>query len=180
MLLSGTRNVVGLASGGSSTGSRTVTIPASLSQGTYRLLACADDLAKVPETNEANNCVASASSVVIGLPDLRVTHVSNPPAALRPGRTFSVTDTVQNGGTAPAGASTARYYLSANATKDSGDVLLSPTRSIAILAPGAASTGSKTVTIPTTSPLGMFYLIACADDRVAVRESNETNNCTAK
>ena len=177
--MSGARNVVGLASGGSSTGSRSVTIPASLSEGTYRLLACADDLAKVPETNESNNCAASASSVVIGSPDLTVTRVSNPPAALRPGRTFSVTDTVHNGGTAPAGASMARYYLSANATKDSGDVLLSATRSIAILAPGAVSTGSKTATIPITSPLGTFYLLACADDRLAVRESNETNNCTA-
>jgi tartrate-resistant acid phosphatase type 5 len=179
VLLTGARNVVGLASGSSSTGSRSVTIPASLSEGTYRLLACADDLAKVPETNEANNCAASASSVVIGWPDLRVTRVSKPPAALRPGRAFSVTDTVHNGGTAPSVASIARYYLSANATKDSSDVPLSPTRSISILAPGAASTGSKTVTIPTTSPLGPFYLLACADDRLAVRESNETNNCTA-
>jgi hypothetical protein len=156
-----------------------VTIPASLSEAPYRLLACADDLAKVPETSEANNCAVSASSVVIGWPDLRVTRVTNPPAALRPGQAFSVSDTVHNGGTAPAGASVARYYLSTNTTKDSGDVRLSPTRSISILAPGAASPGSKTVTIPTTSPLGTFYLVACADDSLVVRESNETNNCTA-
>jgi hypothetical protein len=34
--------------------------------GTYFLLACADDTMVSVESNEANNCVASASVIVVG------------------------------------------------------------------------------------------------------------------
>jgi hypothetical protein len=42
-----------------------VTIPTTTPLGTYYLLACADDVKKVPESNEKNNCKASASTVTI-------------------------------------------------------------------------------------------------------------------
>jgi hypothetical protein len=50
-----------------------------------------------------------------------------------------VTDTVQNQGGAAAGASTTRYYLSLDATKDGSDKLLTGTRSVPALAEGAAT-----------------------------------------
>jgi subtilase family serine protease len=34
-----------------------------------------------------------------------------------------------------------------------------------------------TVTIPTSTVAGTYYLLACADGASAVAESNETNNC---
>jgi subtilase family serine protease len=42
-----------------------VTIPTATPQGTYYLLACADDLAAVVELDETNNCRASTNAVVV-------------------------------------------------------------------------------------------------------------------
>ena len=53
------------------------------------------------------------------------------------------------------------------------------TRSVVSLAPGATSSGSKTVTVPLATPLTTYYLLACADDLVKVAESSEGNNCRA-
>ena len=68
ILLTGSRSVPILAaSGGSraSRGSSTVTVPGATALGTYFLLACADDLNAVDETNETDNCVAATRAVVI-------------------------------------------------------------------------------------------------------------------
>ena len=179
VLLTGTRSVAGLASGATSTGQKTVTIPSAIAEGPYWLLACADDTAKVRETNDVNNCMASSSAVTVGRPDLRPTAVSNPPAVVRPGRSFSVSDTVHNGGSATAASSSSRYYLSVDASRSPDDVLLSGTRSVPSLAVAASATGSKSVTVPTGARVGTYFVLACADDKMAVAESNETNNCKA-
>ena len=157
----------------------TVTIPTSTPLGTYFLLACADDAKVVPETDETNNCVASAGTVQVTLPDLVETAVTNPPPAAKPGGTLGVTDTTKNQGAVAAAASTTRYYLSLNTLRDSGDLALSGSRSVPSLAPGATSTGSVTVTIPTSAPSGTYFLLACADDGKVVPETNEANNCVA-
>src|SRR5207245_7134850 len=54
-----------------------------------------------------------------GLPDLTETSVTNPPATVLEGSSFSVTDSVQNIGNVTAAAWTTRYYLS-NTTSHSG------------------------------------------------------------
>jgi hypothetical protein len=46
----------------------TVTAPVATPRGLYYLLACADDLGQVPESNDANNCLASRTRVQIGGP----------------------------------------------------------------------------------------------------------------
>jgi subtilase family serine protease len=63
--------------------------------------------------------------------------------------------------------------------KGSGDKLLSGTRSVIALEPGASSTGTTTVKIPSNTVLGVYYLLACADDTNSVTETDETNNCAA-
>jgi hypothetical protein len=65
LLLSGARPVPSLAPGGSSTGSKAVTVPTSVPSGTYRLLPCADDLKKITELGETNNCLAAATAILI-------------------------------------------------------------------------------------------------------------------
>jgi subtilase family serine protease len=178
-LLTGTRSVSALAAGASSSGTVTVTIPATLPIGTYYLLACADDTSVVPETDETNNCIPSGTTVQVTLPDLVETGVSNPPAVAKPGTGFSVTDTVTNQGLVASASSTTRYYLSTDAVKDIADRLLTGTQSVSTLAAGASSSGTVTVTIPATLPIGTYYLIACADDKSTVPETGETNNCIA-
>jgi len=136
-------------------------------------------LSEVSESDETNNCRASAGTVQITRPDLRATAVSNSPAAAARNNSFSVTDTVTNQGLVPAGASTTRFYLSSDQVKGSGDKLLSGTRSVSTLVPAGSSTGTPTVKIPANTVVGLYYLLACADDTTFVTETDETNNCAA-
>ena len=119
------RDPGGARSGGgaSQSGTVTVTIPAATPLNNYVLLACADDLNTVAETNEGNNCLAASGSatVTVTRPDLLEDTVTSPPPTKARGTTFSVTDTVRNAGAVASGASTTRYYLSLDAVKNAGD-----------------------------------------------------------
>jgi subtilase family serine protease len=179
-LLAGSRGVPGLAVGGSHSGTVTVTIPVATPLNTYFLLACADDLNTVAETNEGNNCIASSSATVtVARPDLVENTVSAPPTTKARGTTFPITDTVQNLGAVASGASTTRYYLSLDAVKSAGDTLLGGSRTVPALAAGASHSGTVTVTIPAATPLNTYVLLACADAPNTVVETDETNNCKA-
>ncbi len=90
-----------------------------------------------------------------------------------------MTDTALNKGQVAAGASTTRYYLSADTAKGSGDILLTGGRPVPALSVGATSTGKAPVTIPKGPAAGTYYLLACADDTGLVPEIDETNNCIA-
>ncbi len=179
VMLSGTRSAPALPGGASSLGSRLVTVPATTALNTYRLLACADDSAKVSESNEGNNCTAAAGSVVVGMPDLRTTLVNGLPPTVQRGKKMAPADTVLNQGAAPSGTSSTRYYLSPDAAWSAGDVLLTGSRSIPTLAPNQTSGGSRTVTVPLATAVGTYFVLACADDTKKVVEGNETNNCVA-
>jgi probable HAF family extracellular repeat protein len=63
--LTGSRAVSTLAAGSRSAGTATVTIPGGTPRGRYVLLACADDFQAVAESNEADNCRASAGTVQV-------------------------------------------------------------------------------------------------------------------
>jgi sugar lactone lactonase YvrE len=177
-LLTGTRAVPALGFGGTSSGNVVVTIPTSTPLGTYYLLACADDTAHVVEGNEANNCLASTNTILVTRPDLLETSLSAPPATVVRGTSFSVTDTVQNQGGIAGGASTTRYFLSANQVKDGNDRLIG-SRSVPALEVNQTSTSTAAVTVPSNMTVGAYYLIACADNAGNVTESDETNNCLA-
>ena len=78
----------------------TATIPANTAVGPYYLLACADDTAAIPETNESNNCRASAGTVQVtpASADLVVSSVEDPSANTLSGGSFRVTDITRNVG----------------------------------------------------------------------------------
>jgi subtilase family serine protease len=179
ILLSSSRLVQTLTAGAQSQGTVTVIVPSNTPFGTYRLLACADDTFVIAETDEADNCVASVGSIVIGLPDLVISALTSPPPSARRGAAVTLTDTVTNNGTAPAAASTTRYYVSLDAVRNTGDRLMTGTRSVGTLAPGARSTGTVNVVIPSTLTPGTYYVMACADDLLRVIESGGNNNCRA-
>ena len=63
--LTGSRSVPGLAAGATHSGTITVTIPANTPPRTYFVLACADAADTVIETDEANNCKAAASTMIV-------------------------------------------------------------------------------------------------------------------
>ena len=64
-LLSGSRVVPTLAAGGIHSGTVTVTIPAATPPDTCYVLACAHGPNTVVETDEANNCKASSTTVTV-------------------------------------------------------------------------------------------------------------------
>jgi len=64
-LLVGARLVPALAAGGSHAGTVRVTIPTLTPPNSYFLLACADDLSAVVETNNGNNCKPSSTTVMV-------------------------------------------------------------------------------------------------------------------
>jgi subtilisin family serine protease len=63
--MKGAHGVPVLAAGAEHTKTRKITIPGNTVPNTYFLLACADDTKKVVETNEGNNCKASATTIVV-------------------------------------------------------------------------------------------------------------------
>jgi hypothetical protein len=178
-LLIGTRSVPRLPVGMFDSGTATVTIPDATPVGDYAVLACADDRAVVEETDEANNCLASAAVLTVTRPDLVASAMSNPPATAARRSKFAVTDTAQNAGAVAAKASKMRYYLSLDAVKSADDRLLATTRNVKALTPGAIHSGTVKVTIPAATPANTYYVLACADGTNAVAETSEANNCRA-
>jgi subtilisin family serine protease len=176
VLLDGSRGVPQLAPGASSAGSTSVTIPAGTAAGTFYLIAKADAGSVVNETVEANN--TRSRSITIG-PDLTISTFTLSASSVAAGAAVTLTDTVANQGADVAGPSTTRFYLSTNTVLDASDVLLSPGRDVVQLAGGASSLGSTSVTIPSTTAPGTYFLIAKTDADGVVAESAETNNVSA-
>jgi len=167
------RSVPALDGGVSSSGSTSVTIPASTQDGVYYLFAKADATDVVPECNETNN--TRTWLIRIG-PDLVISTATAPSRAAA-GVPIDVTETTQNSGTGNAGGSVTAIYLSTNTLLDSADVRLA-SRTVPSLAPGAASAKTTSVTLPTINA-GTWYLIVSADDNREVTETLETNNTRA-
>jgi subtilase family serine protease len=170
----GSRSVPSLAAGASSAGSTTVTIPSGTTSGTYYIIARTDADSIVPETSETNNTLYRSIIIGIAGPDLIVSALTAPSTAGE-GQAISVTDTTKNNGAGTAGASTTKLYWSVNSAYDAGDTELG-SRSVPSLAAGASSAGSTTVTIPSGTTSGTYYIIARTDADSIVPETSETNN----
>ena len=141
------------------------------------------------ETPAATTTPTATPTAIPGnAPDLVATDVSDPPSEVPEGGQFSLHDTVADTGF-PAGASTTRFYLSPDGPKSlqerrtTGvsltDVVMGGYRDVPALAPGAGSsdTTPTLVTVPVGTRAGTYYVLACADDREAVAESDEGDNC---
>jgi hypothetical protein len=122
---------------------------------------------------------ATSTATPTPQPDLVVSALRNPPATVTAGHSFTTSSITANIGSGNAPASTTRFYLSLAPTRGSGSVLLTGSASIPALAPGAQSSQTTIVGVPSATTLGTYYLIACADDLHQVSESNESNNCRA-
>ena len=180
--LAGIRGIPALDPGATSRGTVTVTIPQDTVNGTYFLLACADDRApKTAESNERNNCSASDITIQVArLPDLVEITVTDPPANAEVGTTFVVIDRVRNRGKGPAAPTTTRYFLSVDTRRNGGDKRLIGTRAVPALEPGEVSRGRVTLTIPRDTAPGTYFLLACADNVAPkITEVSESNNCSA-
>jgi subtilase family serine protease len=179
-LLSAAHAVPALTPGASHFATVQLAVPASTPLASYFLLACADDLAAVEETDEGDNCTASPGATVsVTRADLVTSAVSSPPATAKRGTKIQMNDTAQNLGAVAAPTTRTRSYLSLDTVKGPGDRLLTGGRAVAALAAGASRSGAVTLTVPSSTPLGTYFVLACADDTGKVVETDEGNNCTA-
>lgn len=109
-------------------------------------------------------------------PNLAVSSVSASVASIGPGGTIQAADATKNRGPGRAGPSITQYYLSADAAKDGGDLLLGERR-VKALEEGRTSKGKTTLTVLSQIFPGPYFLVACADGLRKLRERNERNNC---
>jgi hypothetical protein len=113
-----------------------------------------------------------------GCADLAVTAVLAFPAQILVGDTLSIIHTTKNLGSAAAGPTTTRYYLSRDAVRGEGDVALGATSAEPTLIPGGQSNPAATVSavIPAVAA-GAYHLIACANDDHPIPETTARDNC---
>jgi subtilase family serine protease len=179
-LLNGAHSVPALAAGTSHSATVQVGIPTSTPLAAYFLLVCADDQSSVDEENEADNCIASAgATVTVTRPDLVTSAASAPPTTAARGSKLQITDTAQNLGAIKTPSTRMRYYLSLDGVKGAGDRLLTGSRGVPGLAPGGSHSATATLTVPTATPVGTYFVLVCADDTNNVVETDEKNNCKA-
>ncbi len=166
-----------LSAGGTSSATTSVTIPAALSAGTYYIGAIADCNNTQTETDETNNALTGNTIVLTIGADLVVSAINGPSSATR-GTSIGVSSTVKNQGTGSSSSFTVGLYASTDAVITTADTRIG-TRSVASLAAGASSSATTNVTIPSTAPVGTYYIGAIADYNNTALENNETNNARA-
>ena len=173
----GTEAITGLAGAGSAGKSLDLTAPAT--PGTHFYGACVE--AVTDESDVTNNCspsvpvTARAEAVESqGDPDLVVPSASVSDSGPAAGAAFTLSATVRNDGDGAAGATTLRFYRSADATVTTADSSVG-TASIAGLAASGSAGGSVDLTAPATA--GTYYYGACVDS--VTGESDTTNNCSS-
>jgi subtilase family serine protease len=176
--LLGFRTIGSLASGASSSGGGSLTVPVDTPPGNYFVGAWVDDAGHVNELTETNNTQTAggtlATSIAI-LPNIAPRAIAFTQSVVEAGRTVDVSDTVENRGTASAAAFQVGVYLSTDADVTTADKLLG-LRPIASLAIGAQSTAADALTIPSTTSAGSYYLGVIADVGGAVAELDELDN----
>ncbi|TAK31783.1 MAG: hypothetical protein EPO21_16720 [Chloroflexota bacterium] len=165
---------VSLPSGGSYAATLSVTLP-KVAAGSYYLILRTDDTNRVSESNESNNVRVASFAIQVPVPDLTLTRLTASSSGAV-GKTVPVSWTVLNQGTDNAPPYWYdKLYLSADATWDAADTLItSATRSAPLGMAGSYSI-TRWVAVPRVAA-GSYYLILRTDDTNRVSESNETNN----
>ncbi|MGA8145945.1 MAG: CARDB domain-containing protein, partial [Gallionellaceae bacterium] len=180
--LLGGRNITSIAAGATNTASTLVSVPAGLAPGVYYLGEIVDSGNAQPETNKANNALATVTITVTaaGGVDLVPTSISAGTSSVPVGGNFTVTDTVANQGISATSASSFRvnYYLSTDTTITAADTLIGG-RNISSIAAGATNTASTLVGIPAGLAPGVYYVGEIVDSGNAQPETNKANNTLA-
>ncbi|MCP4110434.1 MAG: hypothetical protein GY749_33760 [Desulfobacteraceae bacterium] len=119
--------------------------------------------------------IYTAKEPEIPVPDLTVLNLTVNPTELKPGSATDVSCTVKNQGKASAGSTTLKYYLSDNPSYESGDTELN-SYTVSNLAINETNEITKTLTIPSDTSAGTWYILFVADADNEADESNEDNN----
>ncbi|HNW90424.1 MAG TPA: CARDB domain-containing protein [Bacteroidales bacterium] len=180
-MLLGNSGVASIIAGGVSPQILTsLTIPGGTVPGSYYILFYADAPAGVITEGNENNNVAYRSFMVencSSFPDLVITKSYFSLLSLCSGSEITLEYDIENIGGSMASASTVNYYLSSDNAYQAGDVLLGST-SIAGLNSGSNISVLKTLTIPSGTALGSWYVLIITDFDNVVNEgaNGESNN----
>lgn len=157
-----------------------INVPPDIAQGSYSLIFFIDPNSSVYELNELNNtCIKPLTvSGVAALPDFVVSNATAPTVAVI-GNALTIGCTLSNIGTAAAGISKIKYYLSTDNTYSSNDTYIG-IQTISSLTQGNSTNLSQLFTIPSVMSDGNYFLIYVADANNEVLELNENNNNSNK
>jgi uncharacterized delta-60 repeat protein len=111
-------------------------------------------------------------------PDLVISSLSVPYSASKDA-VIKITDTTENIGSVGTDETTTSFYLSGDNILDGSDTLLG-SRDVPARGAGESDTATTSVTIPSGTSLGNYYIIAKADGPDEVIESVENNNTNVK
>ncbi len=171
----GSDYVDSLAAGNSEYDDLTFIYDVSWGTGTKYILFQADGYGQITEINESNNTAYRAITVnPLAQPDLAIISQYAPTSA-NVGDSITVSAYTKNQGTATAGYSYLRYYLSNDITLSSDDYDLGYD-SVASLSVGSSEYDSLTFTYSSSWGTGTKYILFQADGYSNVSESNEGNN----
>ncbi|MCA9288362.1 MAG: choice-of-anchor D domain-containing protein [Phycisphaerales bacterium] len=167
-----TGTIPGFASFG---GTNTVTIPANLPTGNYRVAVVADADNVIEERDETNNIVISGFNIVENSPDIFGVLFDIIPGAAAPGESIQVQWAISNGSLIDAGESATRIVLSRDGNfGDPSDVTLFEDRRA--LTAGETVVFDEMMTIPANLAPGTWQLALIVDADDEVIEFDETNN----
>jgi len=125
------------------------------------------------------SAVSNEAAVTPKRPSDLVVSALTVPSTAGPGSTIVVSDTTKNQGPGPSNPTTTRFYLTRWGTIDASALLLDGAHAVPPLPPGAASTASVTVDIPTVTT-GLYYVVAKADADNVENETTKANNTLAR
>jgi hypothetical protein len=120
---------------------------------------------------------ASPAQAAKSGPDLKIAKLKLR-GAPAPGQAFTVQVVVANAGRKKAGASQTALVLSKDAKVSKSDRRLARSR-VKALKPRKRATATVKLTIAAGVAPGAYRVIACADAKRKVKETNERNNCKA-
>ena len=172
--LVGTRSLGSLAGGVNNVGSLIVTIPPTLTAGTYYWGVIVDSTNQRPESNEANNTLLGNAITITPGTDLVMTAVSGPTTATR-GTNIVINNSVANQGSGASGYFYVGLYLSTDNMITTSDRFL-VYRYVNALPSGATNAAASAVTLPADLTAGTYYVGAIVDFDNRRVEQDETNN----
>lgn len=152
-------------------------VPRGTPLGAWYVIACVDPHHDVAQSRDDNDCRASVEPVKVRLSDLKVRRLRLSEREASPGDFLHPYFFAINVGGAPNPPSRLRFVLSRDQERSSEDRYFK-TQHIGIMAAhGGETESSAGRRLPDDTPLGTWWLIACADPRDEAREIHEHNQC---
>lgn len=160
--------------------SESFTIPNGTISGTYFIIFSADNKNELTEKDEANNinCVQITVNASVNSEDIEVLNTTVSPIIVNAGNEIAVTATQSYSGTkivSDLPSFELGYYLSTDCTLSANDVLLGVSSSN-IGTDNATQNESETLTIPSNTASGSYFIIFSTDNKNEINEADKTNN----